>query len=171
MEQVILVDPQDREIGTMEKMEAHKKGVLHRAFSILLFNSKGEMLLQKRAGSKYHSPGLWTNTCCSHPKPGESMRDATARKLMQEMGIASNTAFRFKFTYRTELEEGLVEHEIDHVFTGTFDGMPIINKQEVDDWKFTPVGELRQDISANPDRYTFWFRKILDHPDLRDLTN
>lgn len=171
MEQVILVDPQDREIGAMEKMEAHKKGVLHRAFSILLFNSKGEMLLQKRAGSKYHSPGLWTNTCCSHPKPGESMRDATARKLMQEMGIASYTAFRFKFMYRAELEAGLVEHEIDHVFTGTFDGMPVINKQEVEDWKFTPVGELKQDISTNPDRYTFWFRKILDHPDLREFMN
>src|SRR6185436_4500009 len=126
-EDIILVDEQDQEIGTMEKMEAHRKGVLHRAFSILIFNSKGEMLLQKRAKSKYHSGGLWTNACCSHPLPGESMKDATNRKLLQEMGIAVPTEFAYSFQYRAELDNDLVENELDHVFVGLYDKSPKVN--------------------------------------------
>jgi len=136
MESVVLVDEHDNAVGIMEKMEAHQKGLLHRAFSILLFNNKGEMLLQKRASQKYHSGGLWTNTCCSHPLPGETMTNATSRKLKQEMGIDTNIEFAFKFIYKSPLDKDLVEHEFDHVFIGTFNGTPSINKEEVEDWKF-----------------------------------
>lgn len=122
MEHVILVDQNDNAIGTMEKLEAHQKGILHRAFSILLFNTKGELLLQKRSRLKYHSSSLWTNTCCSHPLPDEPMQQATRRKLKQEMGIDLQTEFAYKFTYRSNLDNGLIEHECDHVFIGTFDG-------------------------------------------------
>src|SRR5688572_12077294 len=114
MEQVILVDENDKEIGTLEKIEAHRKGLLHRAFSVLLFNSKGELLLQKRSSKKYHSAGLWTNTCCSHPKPGESVKEAASRRLQEEMGVNSNPEFAYSFIYKTELENGLIEHEFDH---------------------------------------------------------
>lgn len=161
MEHVILVDERDNAIGTMEKMEAHHKGVLHRAFSILLFNSKGEVLLQKRAACKYHSGGLWTNTCCSHPLPDESLEAATRRKLKQEMGIDLSLQFAYKFIYRTELEKGLIEHEYDHVFVGTFNGEPKINTEEVEDWKFADLKNLKADISKNPENYTYWFKLIL----------
>ena len=124
MEKIILVDEHDNAIGTMEKMEAHRRGVLHRAFSIILFNSNGEILLQKRSKSKYHSGGLWTNTCCSHPLPNESIQDATRRRLKQEMGIDLQPEFAFKFIYKTPLDQNLIEHEYDHVFIGTFDGDP-----------------------------------------------
>src|SRR5271154_2337980 len=124
MEHVILVDLEDNAIGTMGKMEAHYKGLLHRAFSILLFNTKGELLLQKRSIHKYHSGGLWTNTCCSHPLPGETMENATRRKLKQEMGIDLPTKFAYKFFYQTRLDSNLIEHECDHVYTGTFNGTP-----------------------------------------------
>lgn len=164
MEHVVLVDELDQQIGTMEKMEAHRVGALHRAFSILLFNSKGEMLLQKRAESKYHSAGLWTNTCCSHPLPGETMKDATVRRLVQEMGISLETDFIFKFKYKTHLDHDFIEHEIDYVFTGTFNGEPIINTVEVEDWKFATLDEVRQDMKLNPNRYTYWFKVILGHP-------
>jgi isopentenyl-diphosphate delta-isomerase len=166
MEQVILVDELDNELGTMEKMEAHQKGELHRAFSVLLYNSKGEILLQKRAKSKYHSGGLWTNACCSHPQPNESMADATARKLLQEMGIAPQLRFAFKFIYQTRLEGNLVEHEYDHVFTGLFDGKPQINAEEVEDWRFVNLVSLKKDISENPASYTYWFPLIINHPGL-----
>lgn len=162
MEQVILVDREDNAIGTIEKMEAHRQGLLHRAFSVVLFNSKGEMLLQKRAQSKYHSAGLWTNTCCSHPLPGESMENATRRKLMQEMGINMKTEFAYKFFYRAELENSLIEYECDHVFTGIFDGIPTINIHEVEEWKFVSPDKLQKDIRVNPEHYTYWFRLILD---------
>jgi isopentenyl-diphosphate delta-isomerase len=120
--EVILVDSEDNPIGTMEKMEAHEKGLLHRAFSVLIFNSKGQMLLQKRARSKYHSGGLWTNTCCSHPAPNESVAEAAKRRLKEEMGIDAEPKFAYKFIYKTPLDQNLVEHEVDHVFTATFDG-------------------------------------------------
>lgn len=164
MEKVILVDEQDNVIGTMEKMEAHRKGLLHRAFSILLFNSKGEILLQKRAPSKYHSGGLWTNTCCSHPLPGEPLEDATRRKLKHEMGIDLDPQYSFSFLYRSELDKGLTEHELDHVFTGLFDGSPDINTDEVEAWKYTDIPSLREDIRKNPHHYTSWFKLIVDHP-------
>lgn len=166
MEHVILVDEEDKAIGTIEKMEAHRKGLLHRAFSIVLFNSKGEILIQKRARSKYHSAGLWTNTCCSHPLPDESMDNSTRRKLKQEMGIDIKTEFSYKFFYRTLLENNLIEHECDHVFTGVFDGVPIINIHEVEDWKFISPNQLREDVRMNPQNYTYWFKLILSRYDL-----
>lgn len=164
MEHVILVDTKDREIGTMEKMEAHKKGRLHRAFSILLFDDNGRMLIQKRAGNKYHSSGLWTNTCCSHPLPGESLEQATRRRLMEEMGIDLQPVFSHAFIYRAELDRDLIEHEFDHVFVGTFSGSPQVNEKEVDDWKYVDVQWLRGDMDAHPERYTEWFKLIVRQP-------
>lgn len=166
MEHVILVDENDRELGTMEKMEAHEKGLLHRAFSILLFNSKGEMLLQKRARTKYHSGGLWTNTCCSHPLPNESVASGATRKLKQEMGIDLVPEFVYKFKYKVSLDHGLIEHEYDHVLVGTFDGEPAINIHEVEDWKYISLAALRHDIERNPTHYTHWFKLIVNHPEL-----
>lgn len=162
MEQVILVDASDNAIGTMEKMEAHRTGLLHRAFSVLVFNSKGELLLQKRAVSKYHSGGLWTNTCCSHPAPSEPIHRAAQRRLLFEMGIDVEPKFAFKFTYRAELDHGLTEHELDHVFTATFDSVPIINPHEVEDWKYVELSALRADMTRAPERYTAWLKYIVD---------
>ena len=162
MEEVILVDQDDNAIGTMEKMEAHRKGLLHRAFSVMIFNSNGEILLQKRAQSKYHSGGLWTNACCSHPFPDELMEVATRRKLKQEMGIDLKTEYAYKFIYHTNLDHGLIEYECDHVFTGIFDGEPVINIHEVEDWKFISPKQLHKDINVNPQNYTYWFKLILD---------
>ncbi len=169
MEHVILVDERDEAVGTMEKMEAHRKGLLHRAFSILLFNSKGEVLLQKRAKQKYHSGGLWTNTCCSHPHPDESMHQATRRKLKQEMGIDLQPEFAYKFIYKASLDHDLIEYEYDHVFIGLFEGEPRINKDEVEDWKFVDLHILRDDAKRNPHLYTHWFKLILDHPELMSI--
>jgi isopentenyl-diphosphate delta-isomerase len=165
-EKVILVDEGDNAIGTMEKMEAHRKGMLHRAFSVILFNADGEMLLQRRAAKKYHSGGLWTNTCCSHPLPNESTRDASRRRLMEEMGINLQPTFAFKFIYKTDLDHDLVEHEYDHVYIGAFDGIPVINKTEVDEWKFMNLHSLRMDIIKYPGAYTEWFKLILNNPEL-----
>ena len=169
MEHVILVDEADNEIGTMEKMEAHRKGVLHRAFSILLFNSKGEVLLQKRSVKKYHSGGLWTNTCCGHPLPGERVHQAARRKLFQEMGIDLQTEYAFKFIYKTPLDHQLTEHELDHVLIGQFDGDPVINEEEVQDWKWIEISDLRKRIEKTPHAYTFWFEIIINHPELTVL--
>ena len=166
MEHVILVDEQDNAIGVMEKLEAHQKGILHRAFSVLLFNSKGEILLQKRSKHKYHSGGLWTNACCSHPLPNETMQDATRRKLKQEMGIDLQPEFAYKFIYKANLDKGLIEHEYDHVFVGTFDDAPVANSEEVEDWKFIDMISLRADIEKNPESYTYWFKLIVTHPQL-----
>ena len=166
MEEIILVDEQDNAIGTMEKMEAHRKGVLHRAFSVVLFNSNGELLLQKRANNKYHSGGQWTNTCCSHPIPGETISDAAQRRLRHEMGINLKPEFAFKFIYRTPLDKSLIEHELDHVFIGTFDGTPVINKDEVSEWKFMSLSELKNDMERSPEIYTVWFRLIVNHPQM-----
>lgn len=159
---VILVDEQDREQGIMEKMEAHRKGVLHRALSILIFNSKGEMLLQKRAESKYHSGGLWTNTCCSHPRPGELAIDAAIRRLQEEMGISIQLKPVGSFIYKAQLDKGLTEHELDFVFTGTFDGEPQVNPHEVSDWKFISMNALKHDVLKNQNHYTAWFKIILE---------
>lgn len=166
MEQVVLVNESDQEIGTMEKMEAHRTGTLHRAFSILLFNSKGEVLLQKRARTKYHSGGLWTNTCCSHPWPGESMLVAVRRKLIHEMGIDVVPTYSHKFIYRSPLGE-LTEYELDHVYVGQFNGKPRINQEEVEDWKYMGAEEIQKDIVKNPDFYSFWFKLIMRHPELK----
>jgi len=166
MTRVILVDANDKQIGTMEKMEAHEKGLLHRAFSVLIFNSKGEMLLQKRAASKYHSGGLWTNTCCSHPEPNESVESAGKRRLREEMGIDVQPTFSYKFTYKTSLDKNLIEHEIDHVLAAHYDGEPIINEHEVEDWKYASIDELQIDVQHNPEIYTKWFKLILAHKEL-----
>ncbi|HEU5291218.1 MAG TPA: isopentenyl-diphosphate Delta-isomerase [Cyclobacteriaceae bacterium] len=166
MEHVILVDKDDNELGTMEKMEAHRKGVLHRAFSVLLFNSKGEMLLQKRSQDKYHSAGLWTNTCCSHPKPNEPIDTAVQRRLFEEMGIITQPEFAYKFQYQVALGNNLIEHELDHVFIGWFDGAPAVNSGEVEHWKFANVQDIKEDIAKKPNEYTFWFKLILNHPEM-----
>ncbi len=160
MEQVILVNEEDKDIGAMEKLEAHQKGVLHRAFSVVLYNNEGKILLQQRAHGKYHSGGLWTNTCCSHPRPQEQTPDAAQRRLMEEMGIRVPLDFQYKFIYKVQLGS-LIEHEMDHVFTGVFNGSPNINPDEVSDWKFMTPGEILSDIALNPDQYSAWFRMIM----------
>jgi isopentenyl-diphosphate delta-isomerase len=164
LEEVILVDFEDHAIGRMEKMEAHEKGLLHRAFSILIVNEKGEMLLQQRALEKYHSPGLWTNACCSHPRPNESNLDAAYRRLQEEMGMHTSMEEIFKFTYRAELQDGLIEHEIDHVFYGISNENPNINLDEVMDYKWIDLLELQNHIALHPEKYTAWFKLLLvDH--------
>lgn len=161
MTEVILVDRQDRPLGTMEKLEAHRQGLLHRAVSVFLFNSRGELMLQRRSRGKYHSAGLWTNTCCSHPHPGESANDAARRRLREEMGIDADLEFSHTFIYKTSLDGGLTEHELDHVFIGYYDGNPVPDPDEADQWKFIPMPELLTDINSNPGRYTVWMRLIL----------
>lgn len=170
MEHVILVDERDNEIGSMEKMEAHRRGVLHRAFSVLLFNSKGEILLQKRSAFKYHSAGLWTNTCCSHPKPTETMESAVKRRLREEMGINLQPEYAYKFLYRVELSNNLIEHELDHVYVGQFNDEPNINHLEVESWKYSKITDIKIDMLQNSGAYTYWFRLLLNHPELRVST-
>jgi isopentenyl-diphosphate delta-isomerase len=160
-EQVILVDQDDVPRGQMEKMEAHQKGLLHRAFSVFIFNSKNELLLQQRALSKYHSGGLWTNTCCSHPRMGETNMDAAQRRLKEEMGMECELNYLFKFTYKADFEDGLTEHEVDHVFFGTSDELPVINRNEVETFKYINLEALASDIEANPGIYTPWLRICL----------
>jgi isopentenyl-diphosphate delta-isomerase len=157
-EQVILVDALDNEMGSMEKMEVHLKGLLHRAFSVFLFNNQGEMLLQKRAADKYHSPGLWTNTCCSHPRPGELVKDAANRRLVEEMGIVANIEHAFHFIYNARLDQGLVEHELDHVYIGTYDGIINPDEQEVSDYLYINMEVLKNKIMSAPDDFTAWFK-------------
>ena len=162
MTEVILVDENDNEIGTEEKMKAHQEGKLHRAFSIFIFNSKGELLLQKRAKSKYHSGGLWSNTCCSHPMPGEALEKTVHRRLIEEMGFDCELKEIFSFTYKAKFDNGLIEHEYDHVFIGKFDGKPTPNPEEVDEWKWIDVEELKKGIQENPDNYTYWLKASID---------
>ncbi len=159
---VILVDKHDNIIGEMPKMEAHEKGVLHRAFSVFIFNSDNKILMQQRASDKYHSAGLWTNTCCSHPFPGENTLDAAHRRLSEEMGIKTDLAFSFKFTYKAPFNNMLTEHEIDHVFTGKTDAVPIINRTEVESYKYMSISEIKEEISKYPDHFTVWFSIIFD---------
>ena len=154
---VVLVDKSGNQIGLMPKLEAHQKGILHRAFSIFLFNSKNQILLQKRSLIKYHSAGLWTNTCCSHPRDGEDIIDAGKRRLYEEMGIKTELKKEFAFTYKAVLENGLTEHEFDHVLIGNFNGTPILNKDEVEDWKWMSLEEIEKNINENKDDYTVWF--------------
>lgn len=163
MNQVILVDSEDREIGVMEKLEAHRKGLLHRAFSIFLFNGKDEMLLQKRADSKYHCGGLWSNTCCSHPQPGRQMNWCLEEKLYQEMRISTPLQKAFDLTYRAELSNGLTEFEYDHVYLGRYDDIPCPNPNEVSKWRYVPMDVIAHELQQNPDQFTPWF-KILFEP-------
>jgi isopentenyl-diphosphate Delta-isomerase len=157
-EEVILVDENDNATGTMEKMEVHKRGLLHRAFSIFILNKKGLLLLQKRASGKYHSPGLWTNTCCSHPRPGETIMLAALRRLEEEMGIQCPLQKSFQFIYRAKFDNGLTEHELDHVLVGVSDDLPVLDYDEVEDFSYMDVDFLSYDIETNPAKYTVWFR-------------
>lgn len=161
-ETVILVDAFDNEIGVMEKMEAHQKGLLHRAFSVFIFNSKNELLLQRRALSKYHSAGLWTNTCCSHPRPGEETLAAAKRRLMEEMGIEASLNLKTHFTYKTIFENDLIEHEFDYVFFGNAESNPIINLEEVDAYKWESVEKIRANMRKNPEEFTTWFKIAME---------
>lgn len=159
---ITAVNKEDKEIGPIEKMEAHHNGILHRAFSILIFNSNNELLLQKRALNKYHSPRLWTNTCCSHPRFGEKLKDAIYRRLKEEMGFVCELKEAFSFVYKVEFEDGLFEHEFDHVFIGKYNGNVIPNKDEVEDYKWVNIEELKRDIEKNPEAYTYWFKILFD---------
>jgi len=158
IEKVILVDKNDNPVGEMEKMEAHEKALLHRAFSVFVFNYKDELMLQQRALSKYHSPGLWTNTCCSHPRVGESVLEAGHRRLVEEMGFDCEIKKIFDFVYKAKLEYGLTEHEFDHVLFGRFDGIPEINPDEVDSWKWMSMEDIAEEMKSKPEKYTVWFR-------------
>lgn len=155
---VILVDEQDVQTGTMEKMEVHQKALLHRAFSIFIFNSKGEMLLHKRADKKYHSPGLWTNACCSHPAPGQETLAAAENRLQEEMGFCVSLKKAFDFIYKAQFDNGLTEHEFDHVFTGIYNGAISPNAEEVSDYCFKTITEIRDSIQSHPQKYTEWFK-------------
>lgn len=157
-DEVVLVNEHDDEIGFMPKLEAHQKGSLHRAFSVFIFNTKGELLLQQRALGKYHSEGLWSNTCCSHPLPNEATSSAAVRRLQEEMGLQASLQFLYSFLYKAELENGLTEHELDHVFWGISDHEPIINTAEVSNFKYISVEDLAVDIKKNPSRYTEWLK-------------
>ena len=157
---VILVDSNDNQLGLMEKIEAHEKAILHRAFSVFILNDNNELLLQKRALSKYHSPGLWTNTCCSHPRHGESVINAGLRRLKEEMGFETEISSLLSFIYKAEFDNGLTEHEFDHVLVGRYNKNPSINKSEVSDWKWTDLDFLKKDVVSNPDLYTVWFKII-----------
>ena len=159
---VVLVDESDQELGVMEKHQAHVAGVLHRAFSVFVFNSTGELLLQQRAADKYHSPLLWTNTCCSHPRKNETYLEAAHRRLQEEMGFDCKLEEKFHFIYKAQLGERLFEHELDHVFVGYFDGPISINPEEVEDTKWISMEEMELDMKNNPENYTIWFRIIFD---------
>lgn len=166
-EMLILVDENDREYGLSEKMKAHELGLLHRAFSVFIFNNAGKMLLHKRAEHKYHSPGLWTNACCSHPRPEESNMDAARRRLVEEMGFDCELEHQFHFIYKAEFDNGLTEHELDHVFTGVYDGLIEANAEEVSEFGYYDVEWITEDMEKNPKNYTIWFRiafpKLIQH--------
>jgi isopentenyl-diphosphate delta-isomerase len=161
-EQVILVDEHDRELGAVEKLQAHRDGALHRAFSVFVFDAAGRLLLQRRARAKYHSGGLWSNTACGHPRPGEATAAAARRRLREEMGFDCELREAFDFIYRAELAGGLVEHEFDHVFVGRFDGAPAPDATEVEGWRRATLEELREDLRLRPDDYSFWLGVALE---------
>lgn len=162
-EQVILVNYNDEPIGVMNKLEAHEKAMLHRAFSVFVLNKNNEIMLQQRAEHKYHSPLLWTNTCCSHQREGEGNVQAGERRLMEEMGFCTDLRVLFSFIYKAPFDNGLTEHELDHVMIGYFDGEPVINQDEVHGWKWLSIEAVRLDIAQNPDIYTVWFKIIFEH--------
>lgn len=162
MEYVILVNERDEVIGEMEKQEAHVKGLLHRAFSIFIFNRKNELLIQQRAGIKYHSPLKWTNTCCSHPRKEETYLEAAHRRLKEELGFDCELSEKFYFIYKAEVGSGLTEHEFDHIFIGTYDGKIHINPQEVQTVRWISIGNLKTEIKNSPENFTEWFKIIFD---------
>lgn len=153
-----MVNEKDEPMGIMDKLEAHQKGLLHRAFSIFIFNNAGQLLLQRRAKDKYHSPGLWTNTCCSHPRPEESTLDAAKRRLKEEMGIETSLEKKFDFIYRAQLDNDLIEYEFDHVYTGQFNSNPILNLNEVSEYRWVSIHELKNEIEQHPEEYSEWLK-------------
>jgi isopentenyl-diphosphate Delta-isomerase len=161
-EQVVLVDEQDNPLGLMPKIEAHEKAVLHRAFSVFIFNKKGELMLQQRAASKYHSPLLWTNTCCSHQRDGETNLEAGKRRLQEEMGFVTEIKEVFSFIYKAPFDNGLTEHELDHVMIGYYEDKPYPNKDEVENYKWMTLIDVKNDIKKQPQAYTEWFKIIFD---------
>ena len=162
-EWVVLVTDKDEAIGEMEKMQAHKMGLLHRAFSILILNHNHEMLIHQRAANKYHSKGLWTNACCGHPRPGEDIYVAAQRRLMEEMGFSCNLEYIHSFTYQTILENSMIEHEVDHVFKGFYQGEITPNPDEVAAFKWMNIDSLKQEIKTQPHKFTYWFKEIMLH--------
>jgi isopentenyl-diphosphate delta-isomerase len=166
LQEVILVNEQDEPIGVMEKIAAHEQALLHRAFSVFIFNNQGQMLLQQRALSKYHSPGLWTNACCSHPNPGESTESAALRRLREELGFSTSVKKAFHFTYKAPFDNGLTEFEFDHVYIGTYDGYIEANPEEVASCKFLDIKLIEEDIKNNPASYTAWF--LIAFPLIKD---
>ncbi|WP_055669262.1 isopentenyl-diphosphate Delta-isomerase [Desnuesiella massiliensis] len=161
-ERILLVNEYDKEVGYEEKLTVHKKGLLHRAFSIFIFDKNGRLLLQKRDSLKYHSPSLWTNTCCSHQREGELLEEAIHRRLKEEMGFDCDLKEIFQFTYKTEFKNELIENEYDHVFIGRYDGTIVPNKEEVEDFKWAHLNEIKEDIKNNPEGYTYWFKLIIN---------
>jgi isopentenyl-diphosphate delta-isomerase len=160
-DRVVLVDEHDVEIGTAPKLEAHRSGTLHRAFSVFVFDGAGQILLQKRAAHKYHSGGLWTNACCSHPRPGEDVLDAAHRRLREEMGFDCPLQPLFSFVYHAPFPNGLTEHELDHVFVGRFEGQPRPDPEEADDWRWADSAQVLESIAREPESYSAWFRLAL----------
>jgi len=161
-ELVVLVNENDEKIGLMPKQEAHIKGVLHRAFSVFILNENNELMMQRRALTKYHSPGLWTNTCCSHQRDGESSIEAGRRRLEEEMGFTCDLKETTSFIYKAPFDNGLTEHELDHILVGSYNDEPTINREEVDDWKWMPLEDVKSDIENRPEHYTAWFKIIFD---------
>ncbi|WP_298156829.1 isopentenyl-diphosphate Delta-isomerase [Flavobacterium sp.] len=161
-EQVILVDEHDNQIGIMPKLEAHEKAVLHRAFSVFILNDKKEIMLQQRASQKYHSPLLWTNTCCSHQREGETNIEAGTRRLFDEMGIRTDLTELFHFIYKAPFDNGLTEHELDHVMIGYYNDEPVLNTEEAEAWKWMSVEDIKSDMLRHPEIYTVWFKIIFD---------
>lgn len=161
-EKVILVNEKDEPIGLMPKMEAHEKALLHRAFSVFILNSKNEIMLQQRAAQKYHSPLLWTNTTCSHQREGETNIEAGNRRLMEEMGIKTELKELFSFIYKAPFDNGLTEHELDHVMIGYYNDEPNINREEAESWRWMAIDDVKEDMKANSELYTVWFRIIFD---------
>lgn len=161
-ENVILVNEKDEQIGLMPKLEAHEKAVLHRAFSVFVLNDKMEIMLQQRAGQKYHSPLLWTNTCCSHQREGETNIQAGTRRLFEEMGFVTELKELFHFIYKAPFDNGLTEHELDHVMIGYYNGEPKINNDEVENWKWITIEDVKKDMHSYPEIYTVWFKIIFD---------
>lgn len=162
IEHVILVDEKDNPIGIGEKLEVHRLAKLHRAFSILIYNSKGKMMLQLRAKTKYHGGGLWTNACCGHPRPGEDLMAAMTRRLREEMGFECQLTKMLDYIYKVPLDKGMHEHEFLHVYKGTYDGTPKLNPEEADGWKWMPVDDIKADIMMHPENYTPWFKLSMD---------
>jgi len=163
IDKVILVDSEDNETGSMEKLEAHLQGKLHRAFSVFLLNKqKDQMMIQKRAKGKYHSGGLWSNTCCSHPRPGEPINDAVSRRLVEEMGIKCETKEIFSKTYKAKLDHNITENEFDHIFLGYYEGSPEPNPEEAEDWQWISIEELLDSVKKEPDIYSVWFGYLLE---------